>query len=397
MTDDLSGVAGVQLQLRTPLVSSPAALSQSILDVTLSLASGTVLNGIWQGTVTFPQNASGGVWTMNVSQVVDAAGNLAGVNPKNGTGSDAFASYVTSPVTVTNTNPNPSGVIVARPTDLNSLSFSPTSFTTQQTSQTLTVTTGLHDAAALSELLMTLCPTSVTNANNGACITSANGTLSSGTGANSVYAFSFHIPVGSPPGPWGVYRLAWSDASGAYGEFYSPALYGKGTNGIFALPLAQTEVTNTATSGSAHQGIVIPQASSATIPMGFSPGTVDTSSSAQTVTLTLPMSVVDPGSTLQYVGVYVTNGSGLVTGFASNPTIVNGGVTVSLTMPAHAAAGTWSIDSIMSSVTDPVTGGTVGVGYYTPGSGVPGVTYTFNLADLGYSTTNWSFTVAAAG
>lgn len=392
VTDDLSGVSAVQMQLRTALtyLSGGAGMHAGILSTQLELVSGTNLDGIWQGSFVLPMG-SGGQWTVNEGQIIDGAHNWA--NPYTVA---SAVSYATSPVTVTNDDPNSGGVSVPGFGEPNALNFVQSSFDTTSSAQTIDVTLGISDPSGLQQTGMSLCPVADTTPNRPGC-SSAQGNLISGTFFDGVYQYSFVLPPGSHPGEWDVMRVTWQDAA-LDGEFYNPAFYGSGTDGIFGLPAAATEINNTSTVFSPHYGIVLTPATEASTPVSISPSTVDTSSQAQTVTLTIPVTVLDAGSTINYVSGELCTSvqcSSLVSFSANSPVISNGTIQISITLPMNAAAGTWTVEGLIWSVNDPVTGGSIGVGYYNPDGPLWVTDYLFSLVPFGYDPSVWNITNGA--
>ena len=86
VTDDLSGVQQVYVQLFSPAVEGTPVTGYA------TLTSGTTLDGTWQASVTLPQYAAGGQWALRVG-LTDLAGNTRTIT-SSALAADGFPSVV---------------------------------------------------------------------------------------------------------------------------------------------------------------------------------------------------------------------------------------------------------------------------------------------------------------
>src|ERR1022692_4398432 len=344
-TDNLSGVDFTEPQFIYDAVTFTSPSGNETINVrgaTFTLVSGTPLNGVWQSTFTVSNYSESGAWTLTEVTFPDAVGNFQAYNA-----TQLAALGLATTLTVESTPDT-------TPPQLTGLTLTPTSVNVSAGPQTITASFTLTDN--LSGVFFP------TGANNSFVfqISSPSGkqsqwrsgndfTMISGTPLNGQWQITFPIPQYSEPGTWSIQQLTLQDAANNSVTLNAAA--------ISALGLSPS-----ITVASNPSDTIPPQFVSLTV----SPTSINTSTSEQTVTVTLKATDNLSGvnwdaetPTLGFVrGVTFTSPSdlylfvGVFDGLQlSAGTPQNGTWTGTITFPALSEPGTWTPSLSMKDAT----------------------------------------------
>jgi RHS repeat-associated protein len=199
VTDDLSGADFSPSRGSTLEFISPSGNQIQILNASsLTLLSGTPLNGSWSGTMTFPQFSEAGTWKISFVTLFDAAGNHVTLSAP-ALISAGFPTNLTITTTVGDTTPP----------QLTALTFSRTSLDVTNSSQTVDLTVTLtDDLSGVDFSCHAFCIYSIglTSPSGKQFQLSANYNFTqvSGTPLNGQWKATITIPRYSEPGTWTV-------------------------------------------------------------------------------------------------------------------------------------------------------------------------------------------------
>ena len=323
-TDNLAGVTNVSVIFRSPsgLQAVPASSSQF-----LSRISGTALNGVYRGTVVFPQFSEAGVWKLSVS-LTDAVGNFVNISAAS-LAALGFPTDVTVTSTPDTVAPQLTGISYASPT----LNVS-AGAQVQTTTMTMTDDIAGLDFTTPLEFRMTFRSPS----GQERYVIRTDFQMTGGTPLNGTFRVNTSFPQYSESGTWTISFLRLIDRAGNTRQLSTAAIKALGINPDFTVVSAPADVTRpTVTS------------------VAFSPSVIDTSAGSQTVTVTI--TVTDdlsgatfapdhPGGTSFLRGIQFFSPSGqqnrvngTLTLAAGTPT--NGTWTGTVFFPRFSEAGTW--------------------------------------------------------
>ena len=359
VTDDLSGVQSVSLQVYAPTTASQPNTSAQVDAQNMALIAGTRLDGIWEMTFTIPQG-QGGPWVSRSLMLWDNAQNV-------GFSQDAYQYPATLTVSNSTTINGPS---IPTAAEAGGLTISPTTFDTTASSQSITVTLTVRDSYRLQQATIALCPGGVYNA---AGSVFSEGTVGQLISSTQSVTWNVTIPKGAPIGKWSLCYLALLDNSGVG----TTQAWGNTPDLSVGYPDGSLDITNTAEEaqvfsaiqlvGSGQGGVVTvtcPGSANPCASSDVSPGTatVNTVTSAQSVTYTIPITVVDAGSTVQSCRVWLIFADNVESGSIGNASMEscvdngNGTISAVMTLAANAASGTWRVIGVSISADDPVAG-----------------------------------------
>jgi hypothetical protein len=336
-SDNLSGVDFEEPQFIYDAVTFTSPSGNETINVrgaTFSLVSGNTMNGVWQSTFTVSNYSESGAWTLTEVTFPDAVGNFQAYNA-----TQLAALGLATTLTVESTPDT-------TPPQLTGLTLTPASVNVSAGPQTITATFTLTDN--LSGVFFP------TGANNSFVfqISSPSGKQSqsrsgydfkmvSGIPTNGTWEITFPIPQYSEPGTWSIQQLTLQDAANNSVTLSAAAISALGLSPYITVASTPSDT-------------VPPQL----VSLGFSPQFINTSSSEQTVTVTLTatdnLSGVNwdaESPTLGFVrGVTFTSPSSQQSLFVGvfdelqlvAGTTTNGTWTGTLTFPALSEPGTWT-------------------------------------------------------
>jgi hypothetical protein len=234
-TDDNSGV-----QFATVYFLSPSQAQH--VSTIFTLSSGTATNGTFQASVTIPQSAEMGTWTIFQVFLQDTAGNSISYGPSfsaqlpSGTPTDLSVTNVPpSPTPTPSPTATPNGSIV--PT-LVSFDFTPAAVNVSTAGQSLTVTAHIVDSTSDVQIAA-----GHFTSPSGAQSTDVNLILLSGTVRDGSYQGTLTIPKGAEAGTWTLSRVLLQDAANNvanYGSSSAPFPNGIATDlAVTSIPVAQ--------------------------------------------------------------------------------------------------------------------------------------------------------------
>ena len=276
----------------------------------LTLVSGSAQDGTWQGTVTIPQGAAAGSWYYS-GTIGDGLNSL--IFSKYSGGSQNLPSNAPGPLGVTDSNS------IAGP-EVQSVSFSPSSVDVSSGAQQVTVSMDLTDGRNISNVNMNF------SGPSGSEYESAGLTLVSGSAQDGTWQGTVTIPQGAAAGSWYY--------SGTIGDGLNSLIFSKYSGGSQNLPSNAPGPLGVTDSNS----IAGPEVQS----VSFSPSSVDVSSGAQQVTVSMDLT---DGRNISNVNMNFSGPSGseyesagltLVSGSAQDGTWQG-----TVTIPQGAAAGSW--------------------------------------------------------
>ena len=194
ITDDISGVASASIAYQI-------ANGSNVAFPFFTRISGTAQDGIWQATVSVPQAAASGVWSVSQLDATDAAGN---------------AGYVSAPAPPTSQgNFTVVGGNDVTPPVFQSLSVSPSSVTP---GNSVTVTAHITDdisGVASASIAYQLA--------NGSNVAFPYFTRVAGTAQDGTWQATVSVPQAAASGVWFVNQLDATDAAGNAGYVSAPA------------------------------------------------------------------------------------------------------------------------------------------------------------------------------
>src|SRR5271154_7283053 len=204
VTDNLSGVRYVETVFNSPSGDQESACS-------MTLTSGTDLNGTYQCAVTIPAYSEAGTWFVYTVYLQDNAGNI--------------GNYYTSQLqalgfpTQLQVTSNPD----TQPPVLTSFAFSPMAVNTTTSPATVNVTAQVTDNLSGVRYVET-----VFDSPSGDQESACSMTLTSGTDLNGTYECAITIPAYSEAGTWFVYTVYLQDNVGNIGNYYTSQLQAMG-------------------------------------------------------------------------------------------------------------------------------------------------------------------------
>ncbi len=298
-TDDLSGVAAVQVSLSdgTRWFSAPAQIEPS----------DSGLDGTWTAVVTLPANAPPGSYRLSVS-AIDGIGNA-----HTYTAADLEAMGLASSVTQTGAgDTTPPGVL--------GVTISPPSVSTCEAAQTVTVdvhaSDGVSGVASVRALL---------SGPGGRQIAADAAPLPGGSSQDEHWSAALTLPAHARQGAWSL-SLQAVDVAGNPIYLSSDQLAGLGFDGAVQQTCAGD--------------VTAPQVAGVTI----SPTSVDTSTGAQTVTV--DVHATDDISGVASINATLSAGSQQVSAPATlqpEGTPLDGTWRATLTLPRYAQQGAWAL------------------------------------------------------
>ena len=304
-TDGASGIADMKVSFVSPAATT-ASCSSSLL------VSGTKADGTFSCTVTIPMNAAPGDWTVSLLAVDDAVKNLRSLHQ-----SDLVAAGFPAKFAVVSATPD------LTPPAIVSMSITPGAVDASSRAQTVTVTAHATDAisgiAFMTIGFISPASTSVS------CSTS---TLASGTKADGTLSCSVTIPIGAASGDWAVAYLAVDDGV-TNRDLMQPA--------DLAAAGFPTKITVTSSSADPTPPAIVS--------LSIAPSTVDVTSGAQTVTITVHATDAGSGIAFMTVGVIspTSTSAACSTSVLASGTKADGTLSCSVTIPMGAAPGDWLV------------------------------------------------------
>jgi len=213
VTDNLSGISGVSVNLRSPTgVQNHGGFGFP--------GPGVVLDGTFDVPVQIQRYSEPGTWTVAFVQLFDRVGNRSFLD----TAALAAAGF---PTTISVTDANPDTVAPA----ISSILISPNSLDVSSAPATITVDVNLTDAlSGLSPTNLPYLTVQSPSGNQSRFISSNQWTQVAGTPNDGVWRGSFAMPQYSEPGVWRVTSIYTGDATGNVRFFFSPELAGFGSS-----------------------------------------------------------------------------------------------------------------------------------------------------------------------
>ena len=334
LTDDQSGVS-TQRNPGTTMEMGPVAgpASQQV-NCPFNLVSGNDLSGVYTGTFTLPAGCSTGTWQVLYLRLADNVGNYVDLDAE-----QLDAMFGAGSAEVDNLAANAD----TTPPKITSFSMTPALVNTESADQTVTVTMTLTDdqAGVSSEGdSSTLAPSSemgLLPATGGTQSVHCFLTRVSGDDLGGVYTGTFTLPMGSPTGIWEVDYLNLRDKLENF-----VALNASDLDAMFGAGSA--EVDNLA----ANADTTPPKITS----FSMTPVEFNTESTVQTMTVTMTLTDDQAGVRLQdqrwpYVQMSLAPLIGTQSATVNFARVsgddVNGVYTGSVTLPAGAKEGIWSV------------------------------------------------------
>jgi hypothetical protein len=254
ITDDISGVSFATIQFTSP--------SGQIVSAGLSRVSGNDLAGSYSTTATFPQAAQAGTWTVSVT-LGDNAGNRITLQ-------SATVVNLGFPGTLSVVDTAPD----TTPPTLLSVSFSPSTIDTSNGPVPVTISIGASDfQSGVSfnqfEFALTISPQGAGGSGPVQYVDAIDFRLASGTPQNGVWQVTKIMPQYSG-GNWVLNQVTLYDAVSNHITLTPAQLAAMSINPVLSVTSAQTDSTPPSLTG-----------------LSLAPSVIDTSASAQNVTVTV--------------------------------------------------------------------------------------------------------------
>ena len=315
VTDNLAGFSYGSVNFRSPSGRQSAYASFSSWNKT----SGTDLDGTYESTMTVNRYAEPGTWKVDSVSLSDQASNSRYMNA-----ADFAATGQPNSFQQTGTVAD-----LAAPT-ISDVTVSPASIDTSASSQTVKVSARLTDElAGVSSAYLNFKSPSGRQSAYGSMWTRTSGTAINGTWEATVSVNRY-----AEKGTWTLDSVSLSDSLSNNRSMTRTELAAAGINASFE----QTGATDTTAPTLAD--------------LSFTPTSIDTSQSSQTVKLTLRVTDDMAGlSSWSYPSVYVRSPSGRQTTYGTMATRVSGTdmnavFESSITLPRGSEKGTWSVSSL---------------------------------------------------
>jgi len=292
---DPAGAAGV-------IVEAIGPNSQSAYMVATE-TSGTAVSGVWQATLTIPQNAQAGTWSIYV-YIYDLLGNVLYLYP-----ADLLTEGFPNSLSVASNVMPPQLTAITVPASVN----------TTAGAQTVNATVSVTDTSGMALILV------YWQSPSGGQYTYGYTEPTAADAFLGTWTIQFTLPQNSEPGIWKVYAVELVDASGLYSILYQKDLTALGISANF------TVVSNANATPPLLTGIKVPSS-------------VNTSAGAQTVNGTVS---VKDSSGMAYILVEWVSPSGAQYTYAlTQPSAADaflGTWPIQFTLPQNSEAGVWKV------------------------------------------------------
>ena len=338
LTDDLSGVTfGYPFFYNEFSLVSPSGKQTITLTnggASFQLVAGTTLSGVWQQTLTIPQFSEAGAWKIDSIRVPDVAQNVLALTT-------AQLSAMGFPTTV-----NVVSIADTEPPTLVGFSFVPSTIDVTNATQQVTVSVALNDTPAGvvfpggNQLGFAFLITSPSGKQT-QWLATTQFTLTSGTAQSGVWQAALPMPQHSEAGAWAVQQLVLQDAAHNTETLNAAGIRALGFSSNLAVEDASPDITAPQLTG-----------------LNFFPRFLDTSSGAQTVTVSMLLtdnlsgvSFAPTSAALSFAyGPFFQNPTFTKTIFGgcaeTTGTPQNGTWQCTLNFPPFADAGAWILTNI---------------------------------------------------
>ena len=322
ITDDHSGNAASLIEFRSP----SGQYANAWLDPAHRV-SGTPQNGNYAYTMTIPQDAEHGTWTVQNLNLTDQVGNNRNLDTTHFAALGYASGFTNGGLTET---PPPSGAGDSTAPSLTAFAISPTTIDTSTGAQAITITATITDDLT-------------GNANSNGIFRSPSGEYASvnfdsthrtsGTAQNGTYTATVTLPQASEQGTWTLQDLILNDQVG---------------NSQY---LNTTQIANLGYPTTFQQTGVGDLTAPTLTAFAISPTTIDTSTGAQAITITATITD-DLTGNANSNGIFRSpSGEYASVNFDSthrtSGTAQNGTYTATVTLPQASEQGTWTLQDLI--------------------------------------------------